>query len=668
MPTQVISCDVLVIGAGPAGSSTAYHLAREGIDVVLCDKDVFPREKVCGDGLTSRCIDTLAAMGVEECLAGRPELHALRIFNLNDGSCAISKFRGAPNGASHAVVVRRFELDAELCRRAVTVGARFLQHTTVETLRYAGPRVIGAWATHGGTALNIDATVTVVAEGSKGRLGARVRGPDRFASDIGYAARQYATGVPWEGPYLDAYFPVRGRGRVRAGYLWVFPVERETVNVGAIFSYGDARPGEKVNVRALFQDALAQLRAVRPHFHALCLRGPLSGAPLRVGLEPERCVGQGIVLVGDAAGVINPFTGEGISYALESGQLAAQTIHRTLTQGSELSEYSQSLARSYPRHANLRFELPTLFGAVERMGESFGASARAHADPFGSTTPVGRSMRHVVSDHAPVLSGFGAGESLPLYCAQTRDFADEVTARLLTSIRCHDPLLGEIIRYLVHSPTSLQQVAALLVHAVAASTHTDADASVTAIAEALELLGLEEMLSQGEVVDARAQAWRELLRALARDKLGHAVDLGADSSGCAGLSRCVAAASGVARLAQAADFERAWFERWARFVARGHWLVDQAVLALFGDAVRGIPKPAFRADALSSLEHSLADVHEVAVAAQRVVGTLPREGLDVLPLRRLVAALRRRADVVHSAAYAAFGERRVAAPAMDVQP
>lgn len=303
-------CDVLVVGAGPAGSAAATLLARGGLDVVLVDQHAFPRDKVCGDGLIPDAHRALQRLGLlDQVMAqAQPVTHA--------GLISPRGIRVDVPGTL-AVLPRRI-LDEIVCRGALRAGARlFAPARFVAPIEEAGV-VVGARLVHGETERTLRCTWLLLASGAV---------PQALIA-AGMALRQRPSGVALRG-YLKNE-AMQGRidklevvwhRAVAPGYGWIFPCRDGVFNVGV-----GAFTGQDLNLRALF-DAFTQ---IYPAARDLVAGGhwlaPLKGAPLRTSLTGARFSRPGLLVSGEAAGSTYAFTGEGIGKALETGLMAAEAV------------------------------------------------------------------------------------------------------------------------------------------------------------------------------------------------------------------------------------------------------------------------------------------------------------------------------------------------------
>ena len=356
--------DVIVVGAGPSGSSLAYYLATAGLDVLLLEKTSFPREKVCGDGLTPRSVKALTSMGIPIDDDGWYRNKGLRIIG---GGARIelpwpelSSFPGL------GLTRTRLDFDQILARNAVKAGARLIENMTVTgaTLDERTGRVSGVTAVHaepagdgGGTAPGGSAERTfagrlvVAADGNSSRLSVSLGLHKRTDRPLGVAVRTYYASPRHTDDYLEAWLDLWDGKSLLPGYGWIFGMGDGTANVGVGLLNTSESFGH-IDYRALLRRWVAGM----PREWGLAEEtrtAPIRGAALPMGFNRTPHYTKGLLLVGDAGGMINPFNGEGIAYAMESGEIAARSIVQALarptTGGTErvLQGYPAALKDAY---------------------------------------------------------------------------------------------------------------------------------------------------------------------------------------------------------------------------------------------------------------------------------------------------------------------------------
>ena len=358
--------DVVVVGAGPAGSRAAWHLAARGLDVVVLEKALFPREKVCGDGLTPRAVKALDDMGVDTSpAAGWVRHKGLRVFG--GGQVIEVDWPTLSRWPGFSLARPRKDLDAMLAAHAQAAGARVEFGVTVtEPLLDDAGRVAGVHAQVGPDKEPVTwhAPLVVSAEGLSGRLAKAVGLVRREDRPLGVAVRRYISTPRSHDPYLDISFDLTADGPSAdsmPGYGWSFGMGDGTANVG--FGLLDTRRArDDGDHRAVFRRWLSTLPSEweLDEEHAVT---PVRGAGLPMALHRQPAYTRGLLLAGDAAGVVNPFNGEGISYALETGQLAAETAAEALRRPAGPAR--EEILRRYP--ARLRAE----YGGHHRLGMGF---------------------------------------------------------------------------------------------------------------------------------------------------------------------------------------------------------------------------------------------------------------------------------------------------------
>jgi geranylgeranyl reductase family protein len=316
--------DVLVVGAGPAGSATAAWLSRLGLDVLLTDAAVFPRDKTCGDGLTPRAIGELERLGLGDWLRAHTVNHGLRAHGF--GQTLLLPWPGGtlPDWGS---AVARTELDDHLRTTAIKAGARAIDGARAVDVRRDGDRVSTVVFARGDETLEVDCRRLVVADGVRSPLG-KLLGREWHRDTVyGVAGRSYVTSTMADDHWISSHLELRGeRGEVLSGYGWIFPLGSASgaaeVNLGVGTLATAKRPAD-LQVRKLMTTYADQQRAAFGLGDEL--RAPTS-ALLPMGGAVTGVAGANWALVGDAAACVNPLNGEGIDYGLEGGRLVAELM------------------------------------------------------------------------------------------------------------------------------------------------------------------------------------------------------------------------------------------------------------------------------------------------------------------------------------------------------
>jgi len=310
--------DVLVVGAGPAGSAAAAWAADAGHEVVLADAAVFPRDKACGDGLTPRAIAELEHLGLGEWVRGRGTNRGLRAAGF--GQLLQLPWPGGSLPA-HGGAVPRTELDARIRTAALERGAQPFEGARAVDVVRDGDRVSGVvFAGPGTETTTVACRRLVVADGARSTLGRVLGRVWHRDTAYGVAARGYVRSGRHDDEWISSHLELRGAAdEVLSGYGWVFPLHDGHVNIGVGTLATEARPAN-VRLRSLIELYAAQRR------EDWQLQGEVrdvASALLPMGGAVSGVAGRNWALVGDAAGCVNPLNGEGIDYGLETGRTVA---------------------------------------------------------------------------------------------------------------------------------------------------------------------------------------------------------------------------------------------------------------------------------------------------------------------------------------------------------
>jgi menaquinone-9 beta-reductase len=343
--------DVIVVGAGPAGSSVAYYLATAGLDVLVLEKSRFPREKVCGDGLTPRAAKALASMGVPTQESdGWLRNKGLRI--IGGGGRIELNWPDLSSYPGYGLVRTRLDFDQTLARHAMKAGARLIEgiNVTGPVLDDRTGRIIGVTAqdTAGGKDApeqRFSSRLVVAADGNSSRLSVSMGLRKRDDRPLGVAVRTYYTSPRHDDDYLEAWLDLWDGDSLLPGYGWIFGMGDGTSNVG-LGLLNTSASFQNIDYRALLRRWLAAMPA-EWGFAEENRTAPVRGAALPMGFNRTPHYTRGLLLAGDSGGMVNPFNGEGIAYALESGETAARVITQALARPTAAS--AERVLAGYPR-------------------------------------------------------------------------------------------------------------------------------------------------------------------------------------------------------------------------------------------------------------------------------------------------------------------------------
>lgn len=337
--------DVCIIGAGPAGAASATLLARQGRRVALFDRARFPRDKVCGDGITPRGVRALMRLGAYPAVRALARAHSGVTIRGSHAHTFTIAFGADPPYPSDLLVVPRHTLDHVLLQHALAAGPHFFEGTKVVDVRESPEQGCEIVTQDGST---VTANIVIVATGAQTQL---LRGtgllPEKPA--VEHAARVYFEGVKGLDQNVTLFFD----GVDMPGYGWIFPVSDTAANIGCgVFDQRRAKQASR----------LRQLIATHPLLQEMLEGatqiGPIQAYPLRTDFAPIRAGSSRKLCVGEAAGLVNPITGEGIDYALESAEFVAAAFEQHWRGAATnpqrlLFAYRSLLARRFGRRFRL---------------------------------------------------------------------------------------------------------------------------------------------------------------------------------------------------------------------------------------------------------------------------------------------------------------------------
>ena len=339
--------DVLVVGAGPGGSSAAYHLARQGLDVLLVERARFPREKVCGDGLTPRGVAAVRRMGVDVEDPAFERSVGLRIYARR--TTLELPWPDLHDFPPFGLVMSRSRFDELLARRAEKAGATLREGTeAVGAILDDDGWVAGARVrTDDGPEETVRARFVVAADGAASRFASPLGVRRDDSRPLGIAARRYYRVERHPGPWFESWLDLWDGDALMPGYGWLFPLADGTVNLGAGI-LNTFRNFKALSAQRIL-DTFARMLPASWGFDESTAEGRTLSGPLPMGMNRTPAALPGLLLVGDAAGVVNPWNGEGIAYAIETGEIAAELL------GESVAKDRPGLAHAYPARLRQRY-------------------------------------------------------------------------------------------------------------------------------------------------------------------------------------------------------------------------------------------------------------------------------------------------------------------------
>jgi geranylgeranyl reductase family protein len=358
---QVLRTEVLVVGGGPAGAAAGFWLARLGHDVTVIERKKFPREKTCGDGLTPRAVKELGDMGLSDQLSQFHRYEGLRATA--HGKALELKWPTHPIYPQYGYVVRRRELDMMVARNAQDAGAKLLEEHEAISPIIENDCVRGAMVTNklDGSTFAIHAQYVIIADGANSRFG-RAIGTSREKSwPYGTAIRTYWKSPRHDEPWIESALDVKDRnGKSMPGYGWIFPVGDGTINIGVgllstFKNFKDVNTSHLLDSYAHMVADRWEIDPTQPECKATSGKIPMGGS-----VGPK--VGNTHIVIGDAAGSVNPFNGEGIDYAYETAHIAAEVLHDALVEKDAmiLKRYDQLVEEEYGQY----FKVARLFARI----------------------------------------------------------------------------------------------------------------------------------------------------------------------------------------------------------------------------------------------------------------------------------------------------------------
>ncbi len=339
--------DVVIVGAGPSGSTTAHYLAKEGFNVLLLDKFDFPRDKTCGDGLTPRALHILDDMGILDTVNQVGQRSNKLEFISPKGHTASALLPKKENLCDYLLVVPRLILDNIILECALSSGASFQAPVRVTSIEQEGNTML-VKGEQRAKAITFQARMVIHATGANTKLLLHT-GILKKMPQMVLAARTYYDGIT---SIIDAA-QFRMDNVPLPGYGWIFPVSDTSANVGiGLFRVGLASRWLPKSAHAAF-DTFIQSPPLQKLLSGARQAGPIKGFPIRVDFARSPTFGERTMIIGEAAGLVNPVTGEGIDYGMESGKMAAEHLSHMFATGDfsvkQLAAFDKLLRQRYQR-------------------------------------------------------------------------------------------------------------------------------------------------------------------------------------------------------------------------------------------------------------------------------------------------------------------------------
>ncbi len=346
-PTLEPEYDVIIVGAGPAGCACALSLADSGLRIALLEKGTFPRDKVCGDALSGKVLTWLGRLAPGKALPGTEvssDAWGIRFFS--PGGLKIDvPFRTwppAPGKPAPGRVIRRIDFDHWLAERVKELPqVTFFEGKSVTELDMQPDQVrifAGEWIT---------GKMLVGADGANSFTARQLVHAEVDPLHHSAGVRAYYQGVQdmSDQGFIELHF----LKELTPGYFWIFPLPDGGANVGMGMLTKDVNKG-KINLRQMMEELVANHPTLAPRFKGARRLGPIQGLGLPLGSKPRLSSGNRFLLTGDAAALIDPFTGEGIGNALFSGVIASRHIRKAF----ETNRFDAQLLKAYDAEVALK--------------------------------------------------------------------------------------------------------------------------------------------------------------------------------------------------------------------------------------------------------------------------------------------------------------------------
>lgn len=406
-PIHKYDCDVLISGGGPAGSSMAFYLAEKGIKVMVAESQKFPRDKICGDGVSPIALAELQRLGItgsEEFLKVN-EVNKVGLFIA--GQKVMIELPKPDHLPFRARIVPRLQLDNWIYEAAKKKGVVFLEDTRLGNY-IIDENVVTAEVKQGRETKKIKAKIIVGADGSSSTVARIFNGAKPLEEFQLLGLRAYYEGVNGPQDRVDIFFSEENF----PGIYWMFPMGENAANIG-LAMVAKTLPKNKNHVNELLNNHIKNNKDIAERIGTGSIKGKISGWPLTFYNPKNKISGNRLLLTGDAAGLINPLSGDGIQYALLSARWAAECIINC----AEKNDFSSVATDIYTK--KIKEELAYDF-ALSNLLIQFGRN-KTFKPVWMEIMAVLIERAKVDKDYADIIAGIFEG-TLPSYKALNPKF------------------------------------------------------------------------------------------------------------------------------------------------------------------------------------------------------------------------------------------------------